>query len=46
MSPQDEELPTITCLRCDHTWTKRIKKPRICPACNSYKFDIPKEDKS
>ena len=40
------KLHIIECLRCGHKWKPRIEDPKICPKCNSYKFDIPKEDKS
>lgn len=30
-----------TCKRCGHKWASRIeKKPRACPNCKSYKWDL------
>ena len=35
-------LPTNTCLRCGHTWVKRIEKPKFCPRCRSPYWDTPR----
>ena len=35
-------LPTNTCLRCGHTWVKRIEKPKFCPKCRSPYWDTPR----
>lgn len=26
---------TLQCKRCNHTWRKRTRKPKMCPACKS-----------
>ena len=35
-----------TCLRCGHEWDSRTPdKPKCCPACKSYRWDMPRQDK-
>jgi hypothetical protein len=39
------KLPTLTCLRCGHTWFPRTQqKPRVCPnpKCKSPYWDRPR----
>jgi len=32
----DLKLPTLKCIRCNHTWIPRLTKyPKVCPHCNS-----------
>jgi DNA-directed RNA polymerase subunit RPC12/RpoP len=31
---------TYKCLRCGHHWESRTDKPKACPRCKSYKFDV------
>lgn len=32
----------LQCKRCNHTWNKRTKKPKRCPACKSPYWNIDK----
>ena len=32
------------CLRCDHDWVSRLKRPRVCPKCKSYSWDKPRPE--
>lgn len=34
-------LTKCKCLRCSHVWLSRVDKPKSCPACRSYRWDIP-----
>lgn len=38
-------IPTLTCLRCAHTWIPSKSRPRACPACKSYSWDTLPKDK-
>lgn len=38
-------IPTLTCLRCNHTWIPSKSRPRACPACKSYSWDSAPKDK-
>lgn len=31
---------TLKCKRCGHEWIARITKPKQCPKCRSYNWDI------
>lgn len=34
------------CFRCGHIWDSRVKNPKACPKCKSYKWEEkPKETK-
>lgn len=34
------KIPTLTCLRCNHTWIPRQSKPpKNCPNCKSPYWD-------
>lgn len=36
---------TYTCKRCSHTWIPRSdEKPKECPSCKSYRWDVPKHE--
>jgi hypothetical protein len=36
-------LPTLTCLRCGHTWHPRTDaRPKVCRVCKSYSWDKPR----
>jgi len=37
------EWRKVKCLRCGHSWLRRIEKPRICPnpKCHSPYWDLP-----
>jgi len=40
------EVEGYECQRCFHRWRSRSGHvPRVCPACHSYLFDVPKEEK-
>lgn len=30
-----------TCKRCNWTWAARVRIPRVCPRCKSYRYQIP-----
>lgn len=32
-----------TCKRCGYTWESKKEKPKACPNCKSYRFDVPKK---
>jgi ribosomal protein S27AE len=40
------EFPRYECLRCNHKWYPRpsqdkvLRKPRVCPKCNSVLWDV------
>ncbi|MFH1031371.1 MAG: hypothetical protein V1767_02235 [Chloroflexota bacterium] len=37
------ELPSLKCLRCEHTWIPRQPAPpKVCPHCNSPYWDKPR----
>ncbi len=36
MIEQTQDLPYITCPRCQHEWLKRTAKPLKCPRCQRY----------
>lgn len=38
-------LPTLTCQRCQHTWTPRQATVTICPKCKSRYWNKPKGEK-
>lgn len=38
----DIKLPSLTCLRCNHTWIPRQTDVRICPDCKSSRWDTPR----
>ncbi len=37
-------IPTLTCLRCGHRWVPRQPDVRICPACKSARWDVPRQN--
>lgn len=38
--PKPLTLPTLTCLRCAHTWyPRRPERPAVCPHCKSPYWD-------
>lgn len=37
-------VPTLTCLRCAHSWVPRQVEIRICPKCKSAYWDVPRKD--
>jgi rubrerythrin len=39
------KLPTLTCVRCNWTWTPRIKNPWMCPHCHG-PYDRPLKPKT
>jgi len=36
------ELPTVTCLKCGHTWVPRKNEIHSCPKCGSVRWDEPR----
>ena len=40
----DIQIQKLECMRCGHTWVPRKKEVRICPACKSAYWDLPKKD--
>lgn len=32
-----------TCKRCGYEWIARIKKPKACPRCKAYTWNVKKE---
>lgn len=39
-------LPTLTCLRCGHTWVPRQAKVVVCAKCKSPYWDRPRRGAS
>jgi Zn finger protein HypA/HybF involved in hydrogenase expression len=39
-------LPTLTCLRCGHTWTPRQPVVWTCPKCSSAKWNVPRDEET
>ncbi len=40
------ELPTLACLRCEHTWFPRSPKlPKVCPKCSTPYWNKPRQMK-
>jgi hypothetical protein len=33
------------CKRCGYLWTSRVKEPKVCPRCISYKWKTPRPAK-
>jgi Zn finger protein HypA/HybF involved in hydrogenase expression len=38
------EIVGCRCMRCNHTWVPRGKKPRFCPKCKSPYWDKQKKN--
>ncbi len=43
MPTMQTNLPKIICLRCAYEWYPRGAEVRICPACHSAYFDVPRK---
>lgn len=41
-----DETSKTKCLRCGHTWNKRVGKPLRCPKCSSVVWFKPKKPKA
>ena len=37
------EKNKVKCEKCGLEWTPKVKKPRACPKCKSYDWEIPKK---
>ncbi len=39
------KFPFLRCLRCNHSWIKRVEKPVLCPKCKSPKWNEPRKER-
>lgn len=39
-------MTECTCTHCGYVWHSRVKRPKSCPKCRSYRWDEPVKSES